>query len=164
MPVSSRFCAEHAVDDPDGREVLHPGEAQRLQLVEEDVHDHERVGAVDAGEHGRVPDHRQHLVGHLLHDLVGVAVREQPGERAATGHPVAAGVVDHDEVDATGLLAFGRKAGAGAAADDRLALPGHLLEPREQRLAVVPAAGVARARGERIDGIAGHGFQCPWPR
>ncbi len=63
--------------------------------------------------------HRQHLVRHLADDLVGVAVGEQAGERAAPGHAVAARVVDDDQVDAAGLLALGRQAGAGAAADDR---------------------------------------------
>ena len=62
--------------------------------------------------------HRQHLVRHLADDLVGVAVGEQAGERAAPGHAVAARVVDDDQVDAAGLLALGRQAGAGAAADD----------------------------------------------
>ena len=59
--------------------------------------------------------------GHLDDDLVGVAVGEQPGQRAAAGHPVPAGVVDDDEVDPAGLLALGRQARARAAADDRLA-------------------------------------------
>ena len=57
-----------------------------------------------------------------LDDLVGVAEGEQAGGGAAAGHAVAAGVVDDDEVDAAGLLALGREAGAGAAADDRLAV------------------------------------------
>ena len=46
--------AEDAVDQPDGRKVLHAGKAERLQLVEEEVHVAERVGAVDAGEHRRL--------------------------------------------------------------------------------------------------------------
>ena len=77
------------------------------------------IGAVDAGEHRRVLDHRQHLARHLLDDLVGVAVGEQARRRAAPGHAVAAGIVDDDQVDAAGLLALRREAGAGAAADDR---------------------------------------------
>jgi hypothetical protein len=44
-----------------------------------------------------------------------------PGQRAAAGHAEAARVVDDDEVDAAGLGALGGDAGAGAAADDRLA-------------------------------------------
>ena len=46
--------AEDAVDQADGRKVLHAGEAQRLQLIEEDIHVAERIGAVDAGEHRRL--------------------------------------------------------------------------------------------------------------
>ena len=84
-------------------------------------HQPERVGAVDAGQDRHVLDDRQHLGGHLDDDRVGVAVGEQPGERAAAGHPVAAGVVDDDQVGAAGLGHLGRDAGAGAAADDRLA-------------------------------------------
>src|SRR5439155_13295430 len=68
-------------------------------------------------------------------DLIGVAIGQEPGERAAPGHPVAAGIVDDDEVDAARLLAFGRQAGAGAAADDRLAPRDHRLEPVEDVLA-----------------------------
>ena len=88
-------------------EVLHPGEAQHLQLIEEDVHVAEGIGAVDAGEHGRPSYDREHLAGHLQHDRVGVAIGHQPGERTAAGHAVAAGIVDHDQVDAAGFLAFG---------------------------------------------------------
>ena len=40
-------------------------------------------------------------------------------ERAAPGHPVAARVVDDDQVGAARLGALGREAGAGAGADDR---------------------------------------------
>ena len=65
---------------------------------------------------------------HLLDDLVGVAIGEQARRRAAPGHAVAAGIVDDDEVDAAGFLAFGREAGAGAAADDRLAACHHVAE------------------------------------
>ena len=93
----------------------------RLELVEEAVEQAERIGAVDAGQHRRARGHRQHLARHFDDDLVGVAIGEQAGERAAAGHAVAAGIVDDDEVDAARLLAFGGKAGAGAAADDRLA-------------------------------------------
>ena len=45
---------EGAVEQADGREVLDAGEADPLQLVEEDGHQPERVGAADAGQHGRV--------------------------------------------------------------------------------------------------------------
>ena len=110
---------------PDGREVLHAGEADRLHLVEEHVHQAERIGAVHAGEHRRALHHRQHFGRHLHHDRIGVAIGHQAGERAAPGHAVAAGIVDDDEVDAAGLLALRRQPGAGAAADDRLAARDH---------------------------------------
>ena len=64
-------------------------------------------------------DDGQHLAGHVHDDRVGVAVGHQPGQRAAAGHAEAAGVVDDDQVDAAGLGALGREAGAGAGADDR---------------------------------------------
>ena len=79
-----------AVEQADGRKVLHAGKAERLQLFEEEAGNDERVGAVDAGEHGRPLHDGQDLVGHLLDDLVGVAVREQSGRAAAPGHPIAA--------------------------------------------------------------------------
>ena len=49
----------------------------------------------------------QHFAGHLHHDRVGVAVGHHAGKRAAAGHAVAAGIVDDDQVDAAGFLAFG---------------------------------------------------------
>ena len=82
--------AHVAVEQADRREVLDAGEAERPQLLEEQLRDDERIGAVDAGEHRRLLHDRQHLVGHLLDDLVGVAVGEQPGRAAAPGHAVAA--------------------------------------------------------------------------
>ncbi|KGD18234.1 hypothetical protein DO70_4478 [Burkholderia pseudomallei] len=113
--------AEVAVDEADGREVLHAGKPEPRQLVEERVEIAERIGAVHAGEHGRRFDDGQHLARHVDDDLVRVAVREQPRERAAPGHPVAARVVDHDEIDAARLFAFRGQARSRAAADDRLA-------------------------------------------
>ena len=119
MPVSSKLCAHRAVEQADGRKILDAGKTHRLQFGQELRHQHERIGAVDAGQHRRVLHHGQHLVRHLLDDLVGVAVGEQARGGAAPGHAVAAGIVDDDQVDAARLLALGRDAGAGAAADDR---------------------------------------------
>src|SRR6202008_1957402 len=48
--------------------------------------------------------------------VLAIAIGHESGERAASGHAIAAGIVDHDEVDATGLFAFGRETGAGTAA------------------------------------------------
>jgi hypothetical protein len=75
-----------------------------------------------------VLDYRQHLDRHLLDDLVGVAIGQQPGRRTPSRHAVASGIVDDDQVDATGLLGLGRQAGARAAADDRYAVGDHLAE------------------------------------
>src|SRR6266850_751434 len=118
--------AEYSVDQSDGRKILHAGKAERLQLIEETVHVAERVGAVDAGQYRRPGDDGEHFAGHFQHDRVGVAVRHQSGKRAASSHAVAAGIVDDDQVNAACFLAFGRQSGAGAAADDRLALGGHV--------------------------------------
>ena len=119
MPVSSKLARMVPSKRPTVGKFCTPEKPIAFSSARNGAHQHERVGAVDAGEDRRVADHRQHLDGHLLHDRVGVAVGEQPGGRAAAGHAVAAGVVDDDEVDAAGLLALGREAGAGAAADDR---------------------------------------------
>ena len=56
-----------------------------------------------------------------------------PGERAAPRHPVAAGIVDHDQVDPARLLALGGQPRPRPAADDRLAAGHHRPEPLEQR-------------------------------
>src|SRR6266404_8221830 len=99
------------------------------------VGDQERVGTVDSGQNRRVADHRKHFAGHLDVDLVGAAVGHEAGERAAPRHPVAAGIVDDDKVDAAGLLAFGGEAGSGAAADDRLSAADHGAELLEYLVA-----------------------------
>ena len=106
-PMVGKFCT--------------PEKPRVFSSREEGVEEEEGVGAVDAGEDGGVADDGEDLGGHLLDDLVGVAEGEEAGGGAAAGHAVAAGVVDDDEVDAAGLLAFRREAGAGAAADDGLA-------------------------------------------
>ncbi len=120
--------AEHAVDQADCGEVLHAREADPFHVVEEAIHDPERVGAVDACQHRRVLHDRQHLARHVHHDGVRVAVGQQPRQRAAARHPEAAGVVEDDEVNPARLLAFRREAGAGATADDGHAAALHVLE------------------------------------
>src|SRR6267142_1244006 len=120
---------DHAVEQPHGREVLDARESELAEAPQERIDQQEGIGAVDPGEHRRALDHRQDLVSHLDHDLVGVAVGQEAGERAAPGHPIASRVVDDDEVDAAGLLALGGQAGAGAAADDRLAAAHHPAQP-----------------------------------
>ena len=66
----------------------------------------------------RVPYHGKYLGGHLHDDPVGVPVRHETGQRAATRHAISAGVVDDDEVRPTRLGALGGDARAGAASDD----------------------------------------------
>ena len=60
------------------------------------------------------------------------------GRGSLAGHAVPARVVDHDHVDAASLLALGRQAGAGAAADDRLAPGRHLVKLLQQCCAFKP--------------------------
>ncbi len=54
MPVSSRLARKTPSISPTVGKFCTPAEAERLQLVEEDVHVAERIGAVDAGQHRRV--------------------------------------------------------------------------------------------------------------
>ncbi|MET4839326.1 hypothetical protein ABIF44_008733 [Bradyrhizobium japonicum] len=91
-----------------------------------------------ASKHRRPGHDGQHFAGHLQHDGVGVAISHQSCKRAAAGHAIAAGIVDDDEIDATGFLALGRQAGAGAAADDGLAALCHVAEAFQQFCAFKP--------------------------
>ena len=75
---------------------------------------------------------RQHLARHVDDDRVRVAVGQEPGERAAAAHPVAARVVDDDQVGAAGLGELRGEARAGAGADDRLARVDLGAQPRER--------------------------------
>jgi hypothetical protein len=74
---------ERAVEQTHGREVLHPGEAEPPEFVQERAHQPEGIRAAHPGEYRSVPDDREHLVAHLDDDRVGVTVGQQPGERAA---------------------------------------------------------------------------------
>ena len=60
--------AEAAVDQANGREILHAAETKAHDLVQEDIHLPERVGAADTGEHRRAGDDRQHFARHLDDD------------------------------------------------------------------------------------------------
>ena len=122
------ILSKHTVDQSDRREVLHSGKANPLQLRQEDLRHVERIGGIDAGQHRRVLHHRQHFAGHVDDDLVGIAVRQESGERTPSGHAVATGVVDHDQIDAAGLLPFGRQPGAGSPAHDGHASVDHVAE------------------------------------
>ncbi len=108
------------VDESDRREVLDAREAAATQVFDEHVHVRKGISAVDAGEHRRVFDDGNDLVTHLDHDFVGVAVRQEAGEGAATVHPVASRVVDDEEVDAAALRELGGDAGTGTGTDDRV--------------------------------------------
>ena len=131
-----------AVEEAHGRKVLHAGKAERPQLVEEESGNDERIRAVHAGEDGRPLDDGQDLIGHFLDDLVGVAVREEPGRAAPPRHPVAAGVVDDQQVDAAVLLALRREACAGAAADDGFAAGDLVAEAPEDGVTGVVHCGL----------------------
>ncbi len=113
--------AHLAIEKTYGGKILNASESHVFQLSQKVIPQHEGVGAIHAGEHGSVVHCSQYFAGHFQHDLVGVAVGHQAGERASSSHAVSSGIVDHDEVDAAGLFAFGRYAGAGPAPDNGLA-------------------------------------------
>jgi len=100
--------ADSPVEEANGREVLDAVEAHRLQLAQEDGHQTERIGAVDAGQDRCVAHHGQHLARHVHHDGVGVSVGEDSGHAAAPCHAVAARVVDDNQVHAALLDELGR--------------------------------------------------------
>ena len=110
--------AHDTIEQADGGKVLHPREPGGLQFDKELRHQHERISAVHARQYWGRADDRKNLPCHLHDDLVGVAVGEQSGRRAPSCHPIAAGVVDDDQIDAARFLAFGRKPGSGPAADN----------------------------------------------
>src|SRR4029079_17191845 len=122
---------ERPVEEADGREVLHAAEPDAAHLVEEDVHQPERIGAADAGEHGRLVDDREHLARHVDDDRVRVAVRQEARERHAPGHPGAARGGYDDQVGTARLGALGREPRARAGADDRVAGVDLCAEPRQ---------------------------------
>ena len=108
-----------AVEQADGREVLHPIEAHSLNLAQEDRHEPKGVGATDPGQHQGALNDRQHLAGHIDHNRVGVAVGQHPGQAAPPGHAVAPRVIDDDQVGPALLGELGRDAGARARAKQR---------------------------------------------
>src|SRR5579884_1344269 len=114
-----------AINQADCREVLHTAEARRLDLAEEELHHTEGVRPTDAGQHWRVLHDRQDLTGHVHDDAIGIPIGHHAAQAAPAGHAEAAGVIDDDQVDTACLGTLGTDAGAGAAADDRLAR-GHL--------------------------------------
>src|SRR5439155_4166112 len=65
-------------------------------------------------------DDRQDLRGHLLYDLVRIAIWHETGQRTVSSHAESSRVVDHDQINAASLFAFGGNPGPGPATDDRL--------------------------------------------
>ncbi len=127
--------AKSSIDQSNRGKILHSRETEIGKLAQKVIGDHERVGSVDAGQNRGASDDRKHLTCHLDDDLVGVAIRHHACERAAAGHPVAAGIVDDDEVDAARFFAFGRESRACAATDDWLLAANHVVKLLEDILA-----------------------------
>ena len=78
-PRFLEVCAEQPVDQSDGWEVLDSRKAEFFEFFQEDVSDHEGVGAVYPCKHRSVFDGSEDFVGHFLNDLVCVSVGEQAG-------------------------------------------------------------------------------------
>src|SRR5690606_36766174 len=57
--------------------------------------------------------------GHLDDNFVGIAVGHQTSKRAAASHAKSPGIVDHDQVDPTRLLALSTNARTSSATYDR---------------------------------------------
>ena len=126
-----QILPEDAVDQADRREVLHSVEALRFELLEVDVHYTERIRSAYARQHRSMLDDRENLGAHLHHDLVGVAIGQKPGQRAAPRHAVTTGVVDDEHVRAAGFAALCRDAGSGAHTYQNLPVGDFLLEFRD---------------------------------
>ena len=105
MPVSSKAC-RISPSKPTVGKLWMPAKPS-ARSSSRNSRDHERICAVHAREHRRLVDDRKDLEGHLLDDLIRVPVRQQAGRAPAARHPVAARVVDDQEIDppASSLLA-----------------------------------------------------------
>ena len=66
---------ESAVDQTHGREVLNPREAEGFQFLQEKIPNQKRVGATHTRQHRRSRNGGQHFKGHLLDDLIRIAIR-----------------------------------------------------------------------------------------
>ena len=111
--------AKRSVDQADGGKVLHAGKADRLDLIEKDVHQAKRIRPTDPGKHRRFADDGQDFLRHLHDDAVRIPVGHHPRKRPATRHPKPTRVVDDNEIDAAGLLTLGRQTRTRPAADNR---------------------------------------------
>jgi len=63
---------------PTVREILHPQKAQTHHLLPELRQYQERTGAIRPRQHGRMPDHRQHLSRHFDHDSSALSKAGSP--------------------------------------------------------------------------------------
>ena len=136
MPVSSRLARKLPSMRPTVGKFWTPEKPPPADVVEKIVHQAEGVGRANAGKNRGRLDHRNDLAGHFHDNGIGVAIGHQPGERPASCHPVAARIVDHDQIDATGLLAFCTETATGTAADDRLPCGDHGAVSGQEFLAV----------------------------
>src|SRR4030095_915521 len=92
------------------------------------------VGAIYTCEDGSFVNHWEDLPRHFHYDFIGIAVSQQSRKGAPPCHAIAARIVDHDQVEAAGLLTLCRQAVSCATADDGLALARHALKFRSQLL------------------------------
>ena len=122
MPVSSRFARKVPSISPTVGKFCTPAKpASRTSLQESSA----------CSRNGSVPQTPastgvSRTIGstsrrHLHDDRVGVAVGQEPGQRAAPRHAVAARVVDDDQVRAARLGALGREPVPAPRADDHAA-------------------------------------------
>lgn len=102
---------EYSIDEANGRKILNPREPCLTQLTQKDIHQPERGGTADAGEHRRMPHNRQDLTRHVQDDCIGTASR----------HPEPPGIVNDDQICAARLGALGREARARAGSDEKMA-------------------------------------------
>ena len=86
------------------------------------IADQKRIRRTHTGQHRRVRNGSEDLVGHLPDNRVCVAVWHQARQRTATGHAEPTGIVDNNQIDPASLLALRADAGPGPSTDNRQAL------------------------------------------
>ena len=91
-----QVLAEYTVNQAHGREVLHAVEALGFEFLQVNIHDAEGVGATHTGQYRGVFDDGQHFIAHFHDDLIGVAIGQQAGQRAAARHTEATRVINKD--------------------------------------------------------------------
>jgi len=103
------------VNQPDRGEILNASITQVLQFLQEMGADHKGIGTTNPGEDGSFVNGSEYLMGHFTHNLIGISVGHQTGQRAASSHPIAARIVDDDQIDSPGFFASSTDSGAGTA-------------------------------------------------